>query len=182
MSRSLFPLIPLLVSLACGSLPNQSPDLGTPAETGDLAAAPPDAGVDAAPASAQLPPTASAMELEQWLASGAYKQWACEKDPHTARSGSAHAANRICSNDLLSGSASGEFPVGAASVKELFDGGGQIIGYAVGVRTKAGATDSAWFWYERVGSSIYANGSGVPLCANCHRGAPRDYIFTQIRR
>jgi hypothetical protein len=181
MSRPLIASLPLLVALACGTPSSeQSADLGS--SPGDLAVALQDAGADAATASAQLPPIGSAMELEQWLATGAYKQWACEKDPHAARAGSAHTANRICSNDLLSGSASGEFPVGAASVKELFDGGGQIVGYAVGVRTKTGAVDSAWFWYERVNTTTYANGAGVPLCANCHRGAPRDYIFTQVRR
>lgn len=179
MPRYLIPLCSLLVSLACGPPPEQSPDPADLGVVSDLAAGGGDA---ASPASPQLPPTRSAMELEQWLATGAYKQWACEKDAHAARSGSAHVTNRICSNDLLSGSASGEFPVGSATVKELFDGNGQIIGYAVGLRQKTGATDGAWFWYERVGSTTFANGEGVGLCANCHRGAPRDYIFTQVRR
>ena len=182
MSRHMIALVPLLVSLACDKPPEQDPNLADLGSSGDLAATARDAGSDAAPISSQLPPIGSATELEQWLATGAYKQWACEKDPHPARSGSAHVANRICSNDLLSGSASGEFPIGSASVKELYDGSGRITGYAVGVRTQAGALDGAWFWYERVGTTTYANGAGVPLCANCHRGAPRDYIFTQVRR
>ena len=54
------------------------------------------------------------------------------------------------------------------------------IGYAVGVRTKTGPADASWFWYERVNTTTYANGPGVPLCANCHRNAPRDFIYTQV--
>ena len=127
MSRHMIALVPLLVSLACDKPPEQDPNLADLGSSGDLAATARDAGSDAAPISSQLPPIGSATELEQWLATGAYKQWACEKDPHPARSGSAHVANRICSNDLLSGSASGEFPIGSASVKELYDGSGHLI-------------------------------------------------------
>lgn len=175
MQRHLLLGIPLLIHLACGrSQPSQGVDMAGPA---DLARPSADAA-----ASAQLPPIGTASELEQWLMAGTYKSWACEKDRHPPRAGSAHAANRICSNDLLSGSASGEFPVGAASVKELYDGAGNLTGFAVGVRTTTGAVDGAWFWYERVGTTTYGNGSGVPLCAGCHRGAPRDYVFTQVTR
>lgn len=174
--------LPLLAALACGeSAPGSAPDLSGSGDLGtgaaDLASAP-----DALAGDPQLPPTSSAAALEQWLAGGAYKAWACEKDPHPARSGSAHTANRICNNDLLGGSAAGEYPVNSASVKELFDANNKIIGYAVGVRTKAGATDDAWYWYERINTSVYGNGNGASLCAGCHRGAPRDYIFTQVKR
>ena len=188
MRRYLVLPLSLLTALACGDasptrgtdLANSS-ELGAAADFGGVVADLAGAG-DATMGSTQLPPIGTARELEQWLGTGAYKSWACEKDLHPARAGSAHAANRICSNDLLSGSASGEFPVNSASVKELYDSGGNIIGYAVGVRTMTGATDNAWFWYERVNTSVYANGVGVPLCANCHRGAPRDYTFTQVKR
>jgi len=192
MRMKLLASVPLLATIACGSSTG-SPDLGS---TPDLAVAAADLAVqgdlaggadlrtslDAMPGDSQLPPIDSAASLEKWLATGAYKAWACEKDRHAARPGSAHAANRICSNDLLSTSASGEYPVNSASVKELFDGGGTIIGYAVGVRTKTGPADASWFWYERVNTTTYANGAGVPLCANCHRNAPRDFIYTQVTR
>lgn len=180
MVKSPLCVIPLLLTLACSdSTPPQTPDL---AAVGDLQSTTPDgAAADAAPSSTQLPPIGTAMELEQWLATGAYKAWACEQAAHAPRAGSGHTTNRICSNDLLSGSASGEFPVGSASVKELFSGS-TIVGYAVGVRTTTGSAPAAWFWYERVNTSVYANGAGVSLCANCHSGAPRDNIFTQVRR
>lgn len=188
MRMSLLASLPLLVVAACGNpAPMTSLDMAVNTDLAagaDLATSGRDmpASSDALVANPQLPPTTSAKELEDWLATGAYKAWACEKDPHPARPGSAHAANRICSNDLLSNSASGEYPVNSASVKELFNAGGAIIGYAVGVRLKAGATDDAWFWYERVNTTTYANGPGVALCANCHRNAPRDFIYTQVKR
>lgn len=179
----------LLAVAACGTPAPMSP--ADMAVTTDLAAAA-DLAVggsadmakltDGMSVDPQRPPTTSAKDLEDWLATGAYKAWACEKDAHPARPGSAHAANRICSNDSLSNSASGEYPVGAASVKELFNGAGALIGYAVGVRLKTGATDDAWFWYERVGGSVYGPGAGVAICANCHKNAPRDYIYTQVKR
>lgn len=180
--------LPLLAVVACGTpapmtpadmavsvdLATSSPDLAT--STSDLATS-----SDAMMVDPQRPPTSSAMALEDWLKTGAYKAWACESAMHAARPGSAHAANRICSNDLLSKSVSGEYPVGAASVKELFNGAGAIIGYAVGLRLKAGPADDSWFWYERVNTTTYANGAGVALCANCHRNAPRDFIYTQVK-
>ena len=181
----------LLATMACGT-PSDSQDLGGGRDQSvatDLSAASDlasgggadlAASLDAMAGDSQLPPIDSAASLEKWLMNGAYKAWACEKAAHPARAGSAHSANRICSNDLLSKSASGEYPVNSASVKELFNGAGAIIGYAVGVRTKTGPADASWFWYERVNATTYANGPGVPLCANCHRNAPRDFIYTQV--
>lgn len=189
-SAALLALPALLVTIACGN-PSGSQDLGGGRDqavatdlsaAGDLASGGPDLGasLDAMASDPQLPPIDSAASLEKWLKDGAYKAWACEKDRHPARPGSAHSANRICSNDLLSKSASGEYPVNSVSVKELFDAGGTIVGYAVGVRIKTGPADASWFWYERVNTTTYANGPGVPLCANCHRNAPRDFIYTQV--
>lgn len=152
-------------------------DLASP--PADLAGAPPsDLATPANPA--QTPPMGRAA-LEAWLARGDYKQWRCEPAPHPTRPPGAHGENRICSNDLLSGSAGpGEFPVGSASVKELFSNG-QLRGYAVGLRVSAGAGGSHWYWYERAGQTIYADGIDVPLCSGCHAGAPRDFVFTQVK-
>lgn len=127
----------------------------------------------------QTPPIGSAAELEAWLATGVYKKWPCEAERHPARSGSAHSANRICNNSKLAGSSAGDYPAGSASVKELFDGSGALVGYAVGLRIRSGP--AAWFWYERVGTTTYANSLDAGLCSGCHRGAPRDHIFTQVR-
>ena len=86
----------------------------------------------------------------------------------TARPGS--AATR-----LLAGSSAGSYPVGAASVKELYRDGA-IIGFAVGRKTDAG-----WYWYESIGTSVVADSVGAGLCAGCHADAPRDHVFVQVR-
>jgi hypothetical protein len=140
------------------------------------------------PGDAETPPTGEAA-VEAWLKKGDYKRWACEQTPHAARPGSAHSANRICSNKLLSAHGAGEYPVGAATVKELIDGSGAVSGWAVMYHFKQGGAD-AWYWYERTSSGLEADGpgsSGRPkdLCADCHSGANgnngHDFVFTQVR-
>src|SRR5262245_32512853 len=73
-----------------------------------------------APGSAQMP-AMGASEVTAWLDSGMYLSWKCESAVHEARSPSPHGFNRICSNDVLAGAASGSgaWPKGAAAVKEL---------------------------------------------------------------
>ena len=140
-----------------------------------------DVGTGSVTAPANVPPTNSAASLEAWLATGEYKSWVCEATTHPARAGSGHTRNRICSNPTLSSATgTGEYPIGAAGVKELIDGAGAITGYAVYVKKQPGAGEG-WFWYERVGSSTYANGLGVSLCVGCHSGAPRDSVFTHVK-
>ncbi len=130
---------------------------------------------------AQVPATGKLQDVDAWLQSGSYKTWKCEKEAHPARSGSAHDSNRICSNDLLSGTTSGEYPVGAANVKELYDGN-RVAGYAMMVKVAKGTGGNAWYFYEKLGSgSIPANGVDDGTCTGCHSGAPRDYVFTQVR-
>lgn len=135
----------------------------------------------------QRPPTGREA-LEAWLAEGSYLAWHCEPDEHAARPPGAHGATRICSNDTLSGATSGDFPPGSASVKELYDRvGGAIIGYALAVKLEAGAGGDGWYWYERMDTTLYADGTGVALCTGCHVGADssfaptsRDYVFTVV--
>lgn len=128
---------------------------------------------------AELPPLGRD-PLVAWLADGHYLSWACEPEPHPARPPGAHGANRICSNAALSGSADGTYPIGAASVKELFSGG-SITGFAVGRKVTAGSDAASWYWYEAYGTNVVADGVGAGLCASCHDGAPRDNVFTHVR-
>lgn len=135
----------------------------------------------------QTPPTGRA-NIEQWLAQGFYTSWHCETAPHAARPPSPHSQNRICSNDLLSRAGPGEYPVGAASVKELYSGS-TVTGYSLSRHTSAGTTGNTWYWYERVGSSgPGADGNGVGVCVGCHQGAGsdaahsgHDFVYTQVR-
>jgi hypothetical protein len=141
--------------------------------------------------SPQEPPTDSAADVEAWLAKGYYQNWHCEKTSSAGTGISPHGAHRICSNDVLSAfSGSGEYPVGSANVKELYDTvGGKIVGHAIEFHVTAGTSGSDWFWYEVLdGSSPIANATGVPLCVGCHSSAGansmppgHDFVFSQVR-
>lgn len=129
----------------------------------------------------ELPPTDSAALLEQWLMDGAYKSWPVESQIHP--SDGPHGGNvRTYVNTALEQSLAGAaamHPQGAATVKELYgDGDDAITGYAVMVKL---APDSAggdgWYWYERLGGTVFADGAGVGLCTACHVGGA-DYILT----
>lgn len=151
----------------------------------------------------QTPPTSGRSDIEAWLTAGSYKAWKGETAVHAARSPSPHGQNRIYSNSLLSANASGEYPVGSATVKELYDDAGkQIVGYAVMLHTKAGKAGDSWYFYERVPQSsaaphdangVVADGNGdqgasMTICVGCHSAAGsdsqhsgHDFIYTQVR-
>lgn len=167
---------------------------------GALAAA---CGTDDPASDAQSPPTTGHTELQAWLARGAYKDWTCEPAVHDARSPSPHGKNRICSNDLASAHGDGPYPIGAASVKELYDdAGAQIVGYAVGLKVSADTTGAGWYWYENVpldhpaphddrgvvADGIGSSGAALDICVGCHVGAGadaqhsgHDFVYTQVR-
>lgn len=127
----------------------------------------------------QLPARGSA-DLPRWLAGGHYQSWHCEPVPHGPRAPSPHGGTRICSNDALHAAAgSGAFPVGSASVKEIFDGG-RIPAYAVSRRVAIGQGGDGWYWFEGNAGHASGNVDGAPGCAICHEQAPRDYVFTVV--
>jgi hypothetical protein len=148
----------------------------------------------------QTPPTTSAEDLEAWLEAGDYKSWACETAEHPQRKVSPHGSNRVCSNDVAAafgGSASEERPIGTASVKELYDDNASLVGYAVAVKVGERSNGGAnWFWYERIGDQVPANGlgsSGIPksVCVGCHVdagsdadhdvGGSSDFVYLQVQ-
>ena len=92
-----------------------------------------------------------------------------------------HGRQRICANELLLASTGGTYPVGASSVKELFDASDQPNGFAVGIKIEDAAGPQTWYWYERRGADPSAkpkaDGMALPDCAVCHQMAPRDYVF-----
>ena len=138
----------------------------------------------------QTPATASIAAADEWLARGYHLKWQCQMTPQDKRPPSGHTGKtRTCNNAaLLASAGSGEYPVGAAAVKELYDGDGKISGHAVSLRVAAGAGDERWFWFERTG----AGDGGVPaiglgdvnnprtICVGCHSGAPRDFVWTRV--
>lgn len=148
---------------------------------------------------AQTPPQ-GASAVEAWLTKGDYKKWKCEATTHDARSPSPHGFNRICVNDVLAATSTGNWPKGAAAVKEIYaDAAGAIVGYAVELKTADDSGGGAgWYWYERVdGMGVVADGagtSGAPkdICVGCHAGAgsdaahtpspgARDFVYTPVQ-
>jgi hypothetical protein len=129
----------------------------------------------------QRPPQGHAA-LEAWLATGQYKSWTCEMGISNKRLNGAHGRQRICSNRLLMDSSDGPYPVGAASVKEMYATDDRPNGYAVGLKVAPGLDEDSWYWYERTGtsptSSPVADGVGVKICGmECHAMAPRDHVY-----
>jgi len=145
----------------------------------------------------QTPPMGAAA-VEAWLAAGSYKQWTCEPQSHAARSPSPHGFNRICSNSLVSGNATGAatWPEGAAAVKELLADSTSTtpVGYAVYLKTNIdSAAGSNWYWYERIpvdstafphdAKGLVADGTGgtgpaMTICVGCHAAAGSDAAHT----
>lgn len=172
----------------------------TPA--GDAAVVNDAAAVTDANGSAQVPPQGR-VAVEAWIATGAYRSWHCEMPQHPARSPSPHGINRICTNDALSAhTGAGEYPVGSAAVKELYDAAGtNVIGYAVYSHVSAGTTGANWYWYERVpadsaaphdANGVVADGLGssgpaMTICVGCHSAAGidamhsgHDFVYTRV--
>ena len=144
----------------------------------------------------QKPPQGAAA-IEAWLAKGDYNDWQCEPEVHEARSPSPHGFNRICSNDAIASQATGkgDWPAGAAAVKELYASADakKPVGYAVYLKTKADSAAGAnWYWYERVpldsaaphdSKGVVADGMGddgpeKSICVGCHVAAGIDAAHT----
>lgn len=158
----------------------------------------------------QTPPR-GAKAIEAWLSAGSYKDWHCEDNLHESRAPSPHGYNRICSNDLIADHADedGDWPTGAAAVKELFAGEDDTdpVGYAVYLKTERdSAAGAGWYWYERVpldsaaphdAKGVVADGLGdegpaLSICVACHNAAGvdaahtptsggRDQVYTPVR-
>lgn len=127
----------------------------------------------------QLPPRGS-LDITTWIAGGDYLEWACESAPHAGRAPSPHGLNRICSNDaLIASTGPGPFPVGAAAVKEIYDGE-RISLHAVYRKVADGEGGATWYWFEGTADDVIANSEGDGTCVGCHSSAPRDFVFTPL--
>lgn len=146
------------------------------------------AACGAAPGDPQLPPTGAA-ELERWLAAGHHTKWKCEPGPRDPLASSPHGKNRVCSNARLSAAGAGEYPVDSASVKELYDSGGtKVTGHAVSRHVQAGTTGESWYWFEKLGASVVADGTNLAGCGGCHSAAGsdpqhpgHDFVYVQVK-
>lgn len=117
----------------------------------------------------EVPPTNGA-ELLPWLQSGEYLDWIAESAVHPSagpHGGNVRTfVNTALFESLTAGSA--VHPIDAAAVKELYYDGVDVVGWAVIVKVAPGEGGDAWYWYERVGNSVYADDIAVPLCFECH--------------
>jgi hypothetical protein len=169
MRRWLFYAILSMATAACGGAGSTSDNANSPGgDLGDF----------------QTPPRGGRL-IETWIAQGFYRSWKCEPSSHPSRALGAHGQTRVCSNDLLSAAGPGEFPVGSASVKEIYSGA-DVAGYAVSRHTSTGTSGSTWYWYERVGTGGATDAQGGAVCVGCHQRAGNqlpghDYVFTQVR-
>lgn len=124
-------------------------------------------------------PARGTADAVAWLTAGHYQAWHCEATPHPGRPPSPHGTNRICNNDALHAAASGAFPAGSASVKEIYDGNA-IVAYALARKLTDGAGGNTWYWYEGNPDKVYANSQGAGNCTGCHAQAARDFVFTVV--
>ena len=126
-------------------------------------------------------PARGSVDLPRWLTAGYYKSWHCEDAPHAGRPPSPHGTTRICNNDALHGVAAGtgEFPVGAAAVKEIFNGG-SVAAHGVSLRVTTGQGGNGWYWFEGDAGHASGNANGASGCTGCHEQAVRDYVFTVV--
>jgi len=122
-----------------------------------------------------------AAELFAYLQAGEYKKFAHETGVHP--SNGPHGSVQTYLNPILEESlkAGNEVhPVNAAAVKELYNTGGTLIGWAVSVKTAAASDDgNGWYWYENFSTTQnrpIADGKGVGLCAGCHSGG-LDFVL-----
>jgi hypothetical protein len=163
-----------------------------PSEPDASVALRPSAPVPESPGDPETPATGAAQTVATWIASGAYRAWRCEPAGREARAFSPHARNRVCNNAKVVAHGKGEYPVGAASVKELFDDLGALTGHAVAVKIAPGGAES-WIWYVESGGSVPVNGRGdaepaATKCTPCHAaaGTPdhtgHDFVYTQLTK
>lgn len=132
-------------------------------------------GALSAIAIAEETPPADGEALFSWLSEGKYKDWTHESAQH--KSAGPHPAaviaylNSVLEESLSSGAKA--HPVGSSAVKELYDAGGKLNGWAVSIKTDADSQGGkGWFWYEILGttpdSRVVASANDVPLCYGCH--------------
>ncbi len=187
---------------AGGSTGSTSTATGSTSTTGTTTTT----GSAGAGGSSQTPPQGEA-NVKAWLATGAYKNWACQAAEHAAVAPSPHMYNRICSNDIIA-QGSPPFAVGAAAVKELYSDsaadGGTLFGYAVYLKTAADTADGGgsganWYWYEDnptldppggvVADGLGTSGNPLTVCVGCHSKAGSDanhpgagdFVYTQVK-
>ncbi len=139
--------------------------------------------------SSEVPPLGDAALLE-WLRAGSYLGWRSEPEQHDS-AGPHFGDVRTFINDTLSSSLEIIPPAplrqGSAAVKELFGGSGnEVRGWAVMIKVEEESDGgNGWYWYERFGNSVFADGRGVRGCTGCHSTSTmthvsRDFFLSSV--
>ncbi len=138
----------------------------------------------------QMPPLGGA-ELLAWLEEGRYLDWHAEPAAHPSL-GPHFGDVRTFINQALFSSLNALPPLGAnlqgsAAVKELFGStGSDVRGWSVSIKVDQDSQDGrGWYWYERFGSSVFADRMGATGCTGCHGrdsevATSRDYVLTSF--
>jgi hypothetical protein len=126
--------------------------------------------------------------LFRYLQEGSYKSFAAQESdkhpsagPHTKVGWPVRVfMDPLINASLAAGNTS--HPQGSSIVKEMYDGDGDLQGWAVMVKTSEdSAGGKGWFWYEvtstKSGSDPVAAGNGVQLCQGCHF-IGKDFVLT----
>jgi hypothetical protein len=138
-------------------------------------ASPPSA--DPALAPVDRVPVDDSQAVSDWVAGRAYLAWDCQMVVHEPPPPSVHGRARVCANGPAAGHTAGEFPVGAAHVKELYAADDTLLGVTLAVHTRPGDRGDAWFWFEQGPTGITADGwfgDAVAPCISCHEAAGSD--------
>ena len=127
-------------------------------------------------------------ELFSYLTSGAYTDFAAQvagqhptRGPHTDLGWPVRVfLDPIIAASLEAGNTS--HPAGSSLVKEMYNGDGDLQGWAAMVKTSDdSANGKGWFWYEITsttsGSDPVAIGNGVQLRQGCHF-IGKDFLLT----
>ena len=127
------------------------------------------------------PPPTDAATLLPWLEAGNYARWDAEAERHPSEGPHFDGVRTFVNATLLESLEAGsdDHPVGASVVKELYDAGPEVGGWAVMVKVAAGSSVDNWYWYESFQGTTYADATGVDGCGDCHTmGA--DFIRTTL--
>lgn len=124
-----------------------------------------------------LPPQGGASLLE-WLSDGEYAEWDAEPEIHPSAGphfgGVRTFFNPALSTSLVDGAQT--HPPGAAAVKELYGGEGEVpVGWAV--VAKFPLQPNTWYAYEYYQGSVLVDGFEPGSCTGCHAEG-NDYILT----
>jgi hypothetical protein len=118
--------------------------------------------------------------LRPWLEAGNYLDWPVESARHPSAGPHFGAVRTFVNPTLYAALQAGStaHPQGSALVKELYGSGETVRGWSVMVKVQADSDGgNGWYWFERFGTSGFANGLGEPGCTGCH-SLGNDFVRT----